>query len=85
MCGQDTDLDGYPDHQLPCNERHCKADNCPDVSNSGQEDADRDGLGDSCDPDADGDGIANNPVSLRIPIRTGLLLHNETGSNIPER
>ncbi|XP_026320880.1 cartilage oligomeric matrix protein [Hyposmocoma kahamanoa] len=61
VCGQDTDLDGYPDHQLPCNERHCKADNCPDVSNSGQEDADRDGLGDSCDPDADGDGIANNP------------------------
>lgn len=62
MCGPDRDLDGYPDHQLACSEPQCKADNCPDVSNSGQEDADGNGLGDSCDPDADGDGIANRPV-----------------------
>ncbi|XP_047518716.1 cartilage oligomeric matrix protein isoform X1 [Pieris napi] len=61
VCGPDRDIDGYPDHQLPCNEIHCKADNCPDVSNSGQEDADKDGIGDSCDPDADGDGIPNIP------------------------
>ncbi|XP_046970166.1 cartilage oligomeric matrix protein isoform X2 [Vanessa cardui] len=61
VCGPDSDLDGYPDHQLPCNEQHCKADNCPQVSNSGQEDADKDGLGDSCDPDADDDGIPNIP------------------------
>lgn len=24
ICGPDSDLDKYPDTQLPCNERHCK-------------------------------------------------------------
>lgn len=62
VCGPDSDLDGYPDNQLPCSDIHCRADNCPQVSNSGQEDADKDGIGDSCDTDADGDGIPNIPV-----------------------
>lgn len=43
----DTDGDGIADEQ----------DNCPDDSNPNQVDSDQDGLGDVCDPDADGDGF----------------------------
>lgn len=45
----DTDSDGIGD----------SSDNCPNVSNAGQEDLDSDGLGDVCDNDIDGDGVVN--------------------------
>ncbi|KAJ8786398.1 hypothetical protein J1605_006373 [Eschrichtius robustus] len=59
ICGKDLDIDSYPDEELLCSARNCKKDNCKYVPNSGQEDADGDGLGDACDEDADGDGILN--------------------------
>ncbi|XP_064825812.1 thrombospondin-4-B-like [Oncorhynchus masou masou] len=59
VCGKDTDIDAYPDDKLRCRDNNCKKDNCMFVPNSGQEDADRDGLGDACDDDADSDGIVN--------------------------
>ncbi|KAJ6669807.1 hypothetical protein lerEdw1_000356 [Lerista edwardsae] len=60
VCGKDIDIDGYPDEELPCSAESCRKDNCKFVPNSGQEDADGDGIGDACDDDADGDGIPND-------------------------
>ncbi|KAG8126939.1 hypothetical protein E2320_022011 [Naja naja] len=45
ICGRDTDIDGFPDEKLRCNDEKY---------------ADRDGIGDACDDDADGDGINNS-------------------------
>jgi peptidase M1-like protein/thrombospondin type 3 repeat protein len=45
----DADVDGVPDN----------VDDCPLAANPSQADLDRDGVGDACDPDIDGDGRAN--------------------------
>ena len=63
----DTDGDGFGNPNHP--ENICRLDNCPSVSNPGQEDADGDGVGDVCDncsatanplqSDQDGDGFGD--------------------------
>ena len=52
LCAPDLDGDGVPEYGF-------SSDNCPNVHNPEQWDADLDGAGDACDPDLDGDGILN--------------------------
>ena len=73
----DADADGVPD----------STDNCPSLANADQANADGDNLGDACDPDANGDAIADvlqpsgtpagsfsNAVQGRINPTTGTLV-----------
>uniref|UniRef100_A0A8C5AAL7 Thrombospondin 4a n=1 Tax=Gadus morhua TaxID=8049 RepID=A0A8C5AAL7_GADMO len=57
--GQPNPCDPNADCVVERDGRISCVDNCIFVPNSGQEDADRDGLGNACDDDADSDGILN--------------------------
>jgi len=55
----DADVDGVED----------SVDNCPNVSNPGQEDTDNDGIGDVCDPTPNGDGsVTADDIAIFKPI-----------------
>ena len=69
LCGVDNDDDGWSDVDLNCSDPSCTQDNCVDVPNSSQEDADNDNIGDICDncpivanpgqEDSDGNGVGD--------------------------
>ena len=72
MANLDSDGDGVSDRdEVYINNTHPliidsdndfvddRVDNCPEMANENQYDMDSDGLGDACDPDADGDGQSN--------------------------
>ena len=70
VCAHDTDGDYIKDH----------VDNCPLSSNPYQGDEDRDGIGDMCDIDLDGNGIADraewrpapdSPPAIDVPDSAG--------------
>ncbi len=69
-CDADDDNDGIPDEDDPYlrdedNDGYSKSeDNCRWIYNPDQSDLDRDGQGDACDDDIDGDGIPNGSDPL---------------------
>ncbi len=96
-CNTDVDGDGIPDKMpgpmvgllktfipIPVS---AGGDNCPLVYNPDQADLDLDGIGDACDPDADGDGFGNaaitpDPNSV-YDGRTGAFIRLFTGALNP--
>jgi hypothetical protein len=58
----DADVDGFCDPGKTST-LWVGTDNCPSNANPSQTDFDLDGTGDACDPDVDGDGVANGSDS----------------------
>jgi len=71
-CLPDSDGDGAFDAVSFCTPSNSgpHADNCPLVPNSNQDDADKDGQGDSCDTDDDNDGIQDTNDNCRAVVNT---------------
>jgi len=55
LCETDEDMDGLPDKALNCSDPRCAKDNCKNIPNTDQEDFDKNGVGNACDFDSDGD------------------------------
>lgn len=83
----DPDADGYGSPEGP--DDVCPPDNCPEMYNPDQADADGDGLGDICDPDADNDNAPNYKDNCRLTANSDQMDTDEDGGgdvcdNCPE-
>jgi hypothetical protein len=69
----DTDADGVCNPGAPSvGPANCSgSDNCPAAANGTQTDTDGDGLGNACDPDMDGDTIANASDNCPVTVNAG--------------
>jgi len=76
VCKVDTDKDGIDDSY----------DNCPYIANSDQSDINHNGIGDVCDADQDGDGIADKKMVSAVTDTNQLFAAipvNQGGDNCP--